>query len=615
MGYYFKMYKNDLENFFLPIAISGKCSLPVGLIEVAFGPVIKSFSCTIVEEYISTINENESLVTLEIEQNIDKETNNRTIILVPRNYPLSDKIKVHLANYMDEAYIDLGYDDYRKNKVKYYFTLTKDEYKSFVYKNGDTQSIITAIWNDDHTDFTFEDIPIEPVITVSPDPDLFTFCISGLDSRYFFSTNKNSHNAYEKVIYLSKSIYKNNYKNKEFFTSLDDCLRFTKSKREKPGIINKLEEQCSWDCKPLNMLKKETKMTIKDIKRNGPATIIFWFDGDKTVVKCQPGDQDDVEKGVIMALVKGIQMRYKGYNFDGHRNWTNIFDIPYADEIDVEKVIGLAFLREWFTNPNRYDHEWHYNYVLKWVYKIKGYKYEDEVAALKAHGYSNERIMKCLKTTKGKIREALGQDLVYKKEQKIPAEAKSNEKFIDHIKMPSGDEYKFTVNKEETKKVLKDIIQEDSLSEKVIKMFNDGTKIAKIAKSLGISEYFVKKALDEATKPKSNPKKTERILKKATKEKIVHKKHVRHTQIEYPDYLDKETCDKILERTKEKYKDHDKIQYLSELQKYFIMECKREYIMTHYGNGYDMYAIAKVIGTNAASVQRIWNAYKSGKEK
>lgn len=37
---------------------------------------------------------------------------------------------------------------------------------------------------------------------------------------------------------------------------------------------------------------------------NGPATILFWPDGTKTVVKCQDGDPYDKEKGVAMAMLK-----------------------------------------------------------------------------------------------------------------------------------------------------------------------------------------------------------------------------------------------------------------------------------------------------------------------
>ena len=37
---------------------------------------------------------------------------------------------------------------------------------------------------------------------------------------------------------------------------------------------------------------------------NDPATIIFWKNGDKTVVKCQPGEIYDEEKGLALAIIK-----------------------------------------------------------------------------------------------------------------------------------------------------------------------------------------------------------------------------------------------------------------------------------------------------------------------
>ena len=43
---------------------------------------------------------------------------------------------------------------------------------------------------------------------------------------------------------------------------------------------------------------------IKKVIFNNPATIVLWADGDKTVVKCQPGDVFDAEKGLAMAIVK-----------------------------------------------------------------------------------------------------------------------------------------------------------------------------------------------------------------------------------------------------------------------------------------------------------------------
>lgn len=43
---------------------------------------------------------------------------------------------------------------------------------------------------------------------------------------------------------------------------------------------------------------------IKNVIFNDPATIVFWEDGTKTVVKCQPCDCFDPEKGLAMAITK-----------------------------------------------------------------------------------------------------------------------------------------------------------------------------------------------------------------------------------------------------------------------------------------------------------------------
>lgn len=44
--------------------------------------------------------------------------------------------------------------------------------------------------------------------------------------------------------------------------------------------------------------------TIKNVIFNDPATIVFWADGSKTVVKAQDGDIFDPEKGLTMAITK-----------------------------------------------------------------------------------------------------------------------------------------------------------------------------------------------------------------------------------------------------------------------------------------------------------------------
>ena len=43
---------------------------------------------------------------------------------------------------------------------------------------------------------------------------------------------------------------------------------------------------------------------IKDVLFNEPATIVYWENGDKTVVKTQAGEKFDKEKGLAMAILK-----------------------------------------------------------------------------------------------------------------------------------------------------------------------------------------------------------------------------------------------------------------------------------------------------------------------
>ena len=52
---------------------------------------------------------------------------------------------------------------------------------------------------------------------------------------------------------------------------------------------------------------------IKDVIFNDPATIVFWYDDTKTVVKCQPGETFDPEKGLAMAISKKVLGNDYGY--------------------------------------------------------------------------------------------------------------------------------------------------------------------------------------------------------------------------------------------------------------------------------------------------------------
>lgn len=62
------------------------------------------------------------------------------------------------------------------------------------------------------------------------------------------------------------------------------------------------------------------KFDIKKVIFHDPATVILWKDGTKTVVKCQPGDIYDREKGLLLAICKRAYGDSGRYNNVIHRH-------------------------------------------------------------------------------------------------------------------------------------------------------------------------------------------------------------------------------------------------------------------------------------------------------
>lgn len=60
---------------------------------------------------------------------------------------------------------------------------------------------------------------------------------------------------------------------------------------------------------------------IVNVIFNEPATIVFWSDGTKTVVKAQNGEKFDKEKGLAMAIIKK-SLGNKGSYFNEIKKWT-----------------------------------------------------------------------------------------------------------------------------------------------------------------------------------------------------------------------------------------------------------------------------------------------------
>lgn len=74
-----------------------------------------------------------------------------------------------------------------------------------------------------------------------------------------------------------------------------------------------------------------TMLAIKDVIHNPPATIVFWGDGSKTVVKCQDGEEYDPEKGLTMAFFKRMHDN-KGHYFEEIKKWTKQYYEKYPTD-------------------------------------------------------------------------------------------------------------------------------------------------------------------------------------------------------------------------------------------------------------------------------------------
>lgn len=109
--------------------------------------------------------------------------------------------------------------------------------------------------------------------------------------------------------------------------------------------------------KELEMLRtgklpqKKTKSNPYEITRvifNPPATIVFWADRTKTVVKCQEGDVFDPEKGLAMAFVKKMNGNTGKY--------CDIFKKHIPDYTKIEKNTEVIVAQYAHEFPDRILH-------------------------------------------------------------------------------------------------------------------------------------------------------------------------------------------------------------------------------------------------------------------
>lgn len=87
-----------------------------------------------------------------------------------------------------------------------------------------------------------------------------------------------------------------------------------------------------------SLLKQCYSNLIKKVIFNEPATIVFWSDGTKTVVKCGEDDIWDSEKGLAMAVTKKF-FGNEGFYYDIFKKW-----IPEEKQIEPIVVNGRSLM-------------------------------------------------------------------------------------------------------------------------------------------------------------------------------------------------------------------------------------------------------------------------------
>ena len=111
---------------------------------------------------------------------------------------------------------------------------------------------------------------------------------------------------------------------------------------------------------------------IKNVIFNYPATIVFWNDGTKTVVKCDERDQFDPEKGITMAFFKKMHGNI-GHYFEEIKKWAKKYE-------DKENKAFKDFLNsisnsiDWSVKKTPDNPRWHIWYKIGMLDEIHCYE-------------------------------------------------------------------------------------------------------------------------------------------------------------------------------------------------------------------------------------------------
>lgn len=91
---------------------------------------------------------------------------------------------------------------------------------------------------------------------------------------------------------------------------------------------------------------------IKNVIFAPPATIVYWSDGSKTVVKCSEKDAFDPEKGLAMAIAKRCGGN-KGSYYKEIQSWVEKCGKKYPGKPTAGKAVDLDVLKKYSSEANK----------------------------------------------------------------------------------------------------------------------------------------------------------------------------------------------------------------------------------------------------------------------
>ena len=116
--------------------------------------------------------------------------------------------------------------------------------------------------------------------------------------------------------------------------NIDALLYYIKGPDKSPSANKEAAERSYY-------MHYDIRRFIKNVKFNPPATIVFWTDNTKTVVKCN-GEDYDPEKGLAMCICKKV-LGDKGNYYEVFKKW-----LPKEEETESD-LPKIAFKPETWT--------------------------------------------------------------------------------------------------------------------------------------------------------------------------------------------------------------------------------------------------------------------------